>query len=222
MAKLPDIHFFEFFIELSSNNNKTWFDNHRQRYEEQVKAPFEFLVEQLIEKLKTHDQSFAGLNAGNCIFRINKDVRFSKDKAPYKLNRSAIIAPGGRKGMSDRGFYIEMGPESCGFYAGSYMPDKTHLRAIRHKITQQKTQWKRIIQSDGFIKTFGEVRGNRQVKGDAAFKPWAEDLPEVRNTQFYIHHPIEPELFLEQNPVDYLISLWLKAEAFSRFVSEAK
>lgn len=222
MSKLPDIEFFEFFIELSSNNNKTWFDQHRTRYEEQVKKPFETLVQQFIIAMALRDSEFEGLQAKDCIFRINKDIRFSKDKTPYKLNRSAVIAPGGRKDLSGKGFYIEVGPEGCGFYAGSYMPDKTHLFSIRNKIAKQPKAWKNIIENKNFAEKFGEVRGNRQSKGDPQFRSLADALPELKNTQFYIYHPIDPELLLEQDPVTYFLDLWRVAEPFSVFVGAEK
>lgn len=222
MSKLPDIEFFEFFIELSSNNNKTWFDANRTRYEEKVKKPFENLVQQLIDAMATNNPDFIDLQAKECIFRINKDIRFSKDKTPYKLNRSAVIAPGGRKDMSGKGFYVEVGPESCGFYTGSYMPEKDQLFAIRNKIAKEPKVWKNIIENRNFAEIFGEVRGNRQSKGDPQFRPFADALPELKNTQFYIYHPIEPELLIEQNPVTYFIDLWKVAEPFTLFVGDKK
>jgi uncharacterized protein (TIGR02453 family) len=222
MSKHLDIGFFEFFIELSSNNNKTWFDQNRLRYEQQVKKPFELFLQQIIDGVSKTDKSFSSLLASGCIFRINKDVRFSKDKTPYKLHRSAVISPGGRKDMSGKGFYIEVGPEACGFYAGSYMPEKEQLNNIRTQIATNPEEWRKITNSKNFLETFGGVKGNRQVKGDIRFKAIAEALPEVKNTQFYIQHSMEPELFLEPDIVSYIVGLWNKAKPFSSFISQEK
>ena len=110
----PD--FFEFFIELSMNNQKTWFDLNRKRYEEKVKAPFLEFVTTLIDRMSLIDSDFNGIVPKECIFRINKDIRFSKDKTPYKSFCSASIHVGGRKSMFPGGMYIEIGAESCGVY----------------------------------------------------------------------------------------------------------
>ena len=87
----PD--FLQFFIELAPNNNKDWFDINRKRYENSVKEPFKKFVQQLIGELAKSNPAFESLEAKDCIFRINRDVRFSKDKIPYKMMVSAVIAP---------------------------------------------------------------------------------------------------------------------------------
>ena len=128
----PD--FFEFFIELSMNNQKSWFDVNRKRYEENVKAPFLEFVGALIEKMSAIDSDFNGIVPKECVFRINKDIRFSKNKMPYKSFCSASIHIGGRKSMFPGGMYIEIGAESCGIYSGVYMPEKEDLLKYRENI----------------------------------------------------------------------------------------
>ena len=82
----PD--FLNFFMELAPNNNKDWFDNNRDRYKKSVKEPFENFVEKLIKEMKKSEEIMDG-RPSDFIFRINKDIRFSKDKSPYKLPRKA-------------------------------------------------------------------------------------------------------------------------------------
>ena len=126
--------YYEFFIELALNNQKSWFDVNRARYEADVKKPFLAFVTQLLDKVAAMDPRFAGIDAKSCIFRINKDIRFSKDKTPYKLHCSAAIQLGGRKEMSAGGMYLEFGPEHCGIYSGIYMPEREALQLIRERI----------------------------------------------------------------------------------------
>ena len=97
----------QFFVDLAPNNTSEWFNTNRKRYEQDVKIPFNNLVTELISKLANIDKNLEGVKAADCIFRINRDIRFAKDKTPYKLNMSAAIAPGGRKNMSYPGFYFE-------------------------------------------------------------------------------------------------------------------
>jgi uncharacterized protein (TIGR02453 family) len=114
----------QFFMDLAPNNNAEWFNTNRKRYEKDVKVPFNNLVNALIEKLAVIDSNLKGIKASDCIFRINRDIRFSKDKTPYKLQMSAAIAPGGKKNMTYPGFYFEATPEGINIYGGVYMAEK--------------------------------------------------------------------------------------------------
>ena len=98
--------YFAFFKELAGNNNKDWFDANRKRYEEHVKDPFKHFLQDLINAIKVLDDRI-DLTPNQAGFRINRDIRFSKDKTPYKLNRSAIISPGGTKNKSTENKSLE-------------------------------------------------------------------------------------------------------------------
>ena len=89
--------YLDFFIELAGNNNKDWFDINRKRYEQSVKKPFYAFVQRLIDHFALSYPAFKELTASECVFRINRDIRFSKDKSPYKMMCSAVIAPNGKK-----------------------------------------------------------------------------------------------------------------------------
>ena len=88
--------FLRFFKELAGNNNKEWFDLNRKRYFKEVKDPFHHFIEDLIAAVQKEDSN-VNIAPKDAIFRINRDVRFSKDKTPYKLQVSAIISKGGKK-----------------------------------------------------------------------------------------------------------------------------
>ncbi|MBM3920116.1 MAG: DUF2461 domain-containing protein [Sphingomonadales bacterium] len=215
----PD--FFEFFIELSANNRKGWFDENRTRYEQDVKKPFEILVVDLLGAFARHQKKEITVRSGDCIFRINRDIRFSKDKTPYKLNRSAVISPEGKKSLGPDGFYFEAGPEQCAFYAGFYMPDKDQLMQIRRHIAGNPETWEKIKAEKAFKSTFGEILGSTQKRIPAEFTS-VKNLPkEVYNTQFYIQHLMEPEVFIEQDPVKVLMNLWNTAQKLTKFLSDS-
>ena len=91
-----DTDYLEFFKELAGNNHKEWFDIHRKRYEQSVKIPMQVFVKDLILALKRIDKEIQ-IEPKDAIFRINRDIRFSKDKSPYKLQSSAIISKYGKK-----------------------------------------------------------------------------------------------------------------------------
>ena len=118
----------DFLRDLSANNNKEWFDVHRSQYESDVKKPFRELVSALIEKVCAVDSSLY-CTAEQAVFRINRDIRFSKNKTPYKTNLAAAIGPGGRRGSPS--FYIHVEPESMFVGGGVYSPSPEQIADIR-------------------------------------------------------------------------------------------
>ena len=209
----PD--FFEFFIELSMNNQKSWFDLNRKRYEENVKAPFLEFVGALIEKMSAIDSDFNGIVPKECVFRINKDIRFSKNKMPYKSFCSASIHIGGRKSMFPGGMYIEIGAESCGIYSGVYMPEKEDLLKYRENIAANISSFQEAISEEQFLKYFGSVRGEKNKKIDPKFKEVISKEPLILNKQFYVMHSFEAEKTFENDFLKYVINVWLSANKFN-------
>lgn len=117
----PD--FFRFFEELSENNHRDWFDANRQRYEDEVKKPFRALVEALVLRLHDLEPNWV-LDAGQCIFRINRDVRFSKDKRPYKEHVSAAFSKWGKKSAYP-GYYFQINHHQLMVGGGAYFLEKS-------------------------------------------------------------------------------------------------
>jgi uncharacterized protein (TIGR02453 family) len=210
--------FYEFFIELSANNQKSWFDENRARYEREVKALFLTFVESVLVKMAAVDGRFSGMEAKQCIFRINKDIRFSKDKTPYKLHCAAAIQIGGRKEMGAGGLYIQLGPEECGLYSGVYMPEKDELMRIRGLIAGDLEGFNRVITDKAFVKYFGTVRGEKNKRIDIAWGAAAAEQPLIFNKQFYIQHSVEAEDTLRSDFDDYVVEVWKASRGFSVFI----
>ena len=93
--------FTKFLKDLEKNNNREWFNENKKRYEESVKEPFYNFIDEMIMRINAIDNNVA-IQPKDAIFRIYKDVRFSKDKLPYKTQVSAVISPGGRKDMTNQ------------------------------------------------------------------------------------------------------------------------
>ena len=210
--------FYEFFIELSVNNQKSWFDENRARYEREVKALFLNFVESVLVKMVAVDGRFSGMEAKQCIFRINKDIRFSKDKTPYKLHCAAAIQIGGRKEMGAGGLYIQLGPEECGLYSGVYMPEKDELMRIRGLIAGDLEGFNRVITDKAFVKYFGTVRGEKNKRIDTAWGAAAAEQPLIFNKQFYIQHSVEAEDTLRSDFDDYVVEVWKASRGFNVFI----
>ena len=211
--------YYEFFIELALNNQKTWFDVNRARYEADVKKPFLAFVTHLLEKVAAVDSRFSGLDAKSCIFRINKDIRFSKDKTPYKLHCSAAIQLGGRKEMSAGGMYLEFGPEHCAIYSGIYMPERDGLQQIRERIAGNLKGFSDVIGGSDFVKYFGEVRGEKNKRLPAELVSAAVQQPLIYNKQFYVFHALDAEDTLAADFDDYVLKVWQAAYDYNRFLA---
>lgn len=209
--------YFEFFKELAANNHKEWFHANKKRYEISVKKPFQEFVQEIINRVQKEDKSVE-LVPKQAIFRINRDIRFAKDKTPYKTNNSAIIAKNGRKGMSSPGMYIELGPEHIRVYGGQYMPDKDLLYKIRTKIAKDPKGFEKAINDKTFKKVYGEIRGDKNKRIPKEFKEAGAKQPLIYNKGFYyfteipldkITSPKLPDLVMEKYKAAKPVRDWL-------------
>jgi uncharacterized protein (TIGR02453 family) len=179
--------FLEFFIELAPNNNKDWFDLNRKRYESSVREPFRHFVQHLIDTLALTQPEFKGLEAKDCVFRINRDIRFSKDKTPYKMNVSAIISPNGKKSQAVNGVYFELGPEHVRVYGGVYEIDKDDLLAVREGIAANLDGFKAAYTDKQFVRTFKNIIGEKNKIIPKELRDAAEVEPLIFNKQWYFY-----------------------------------
>lgn len=150
-----------FLADLQKNNDREWFKSNQKSYSE-AKLNFESFIQKIISEITAFDPILKGLEAKSCIFRINRDIRFSHDKSPYKTNFGAFIVRGGRKnGDKFAGYYIHIEPGKSFIAGGAYMPPSPWLSAIREKIDHDPVKFLKIIQNKDFIKTYGQLDGDR-------------------------------------------------------------
>jgi uncharacterized protein (TIGR02453 family) len=144
----------KFLKELKKNNNKPWFDLHRKVYEA-AKIDFTGFIQEVIDGHAKKDPSIKSLVARDCLFRINRDIRFSKDKSPYKSNFGASINKGGRKAMNSAGYYFHLEPGQSFAGGGIYMPMPDELKKVRQEIDYNFPEFKKIINSKKFKSVYG-------------------------------------------------------------------
>lgn len=154
----------KFLKDLTKNNNKSWFDKNRDQYDA-AKEDFLLMVAQLIKGIAAFDPSIANLEAKNCIFRINRDVRFSKNKDPYKNHMAAYFNKDGKKGLG-AGYYLHIEPGKSFAAGGIWMPEPAVLAGIRQEIDYSFADWKKIVEGKSFKKIF--VDG---LQGEALTRP---------------------------------------------------
>lgn len=180
----PD--FFKFFDELSKNNNKEWFAENREAYEKYVKAPFRQFVEKLTEKL-ANDLPEINRNSSKAIFRINRDIRFSKDKSPYKLNMAAVFSRTGTKDHFYPGFYIHFGADDILVGGGKYFCTKEEIAKIRQEIFYSHEIFRDILNEKSFQKNFGTLQGEKSKLLQQPYKSFAATEPLIANKQFWYY-----------------------------------
>ena len=166
----------EFLNGLKYNNNREWFQNNQTVYKE-AKANVESFVQELINEIVLFDPGIKGLEVKNCLFRINRDIRFSNEKSPYKTNFGAFIVKGGKKnGDKYAGYYFHLEPGSSMIAGGAYVPPSPWLNAIREKISDETDEFLKIINDKNFKKYFGTVEGERLK---TAPKGYPADHPQI-------------------------------------------
>jgi len=145
-----------FLKALKKNNNKTWFDENRKLYVE-AKNNFDEFIAVLLEQMILFDEDLKDLSSKNCTFRINRDIRFSKDKTPYKVSLSASFNKGGKKSVN-AGYYFHLQPGGNSFVGGGlWMPEANELKKLRQEIDYCFSDFKKIITASPFKKHYGEL-----------------------------------------------------------------
>lgn len=153
----------QFLKTLSKNNNKVWFDAHRDLYLD-AKKDFENFVSILIKKTATFDSDVKELQVKECVFRINRDIRFSKNKTPYKTNMGASFDRGGKKSIY-AGYYFHAEPGGKSFAGGGiWMPMAPELKKIRQEIDYSFDEFKSVVENKNFISEHKELENTPDVK----------------------------------------------------------
>ncbi|GAB3697358.1 DUF2461 domain-containing protein [Spirosoma flavus] len=192
-----------FLRDLVQNNNREWFQTNRPRYDA-AKAELCNVVEQVLAGLAPYEP-LANTSVKDCVFRINRDIRFSKDKKPYKSNLAFAIGPGGRhSGRID--YYVHIQPDNQSFLgAGMWQPTPSNLAKFRQEVDYNVDELRDIIENDTFKAYFPEAHGE-QLKSMP--KGYPVDHPEIdllRRKELFFMHRFTDKDVLGANFVDELI-----------------
>jgi uncharacterized protein (TIGR02453 family) len=210
---------YSFLSTLKENNYKVWFDENRKWYEE-VKSEWYATVSELIKAVAEFEPEMGSLEAKNCVFRINRDVRFSKDKSPYKTNMGAYFSKGGKKSKYS-GYYIHIDPVETFLAAGIWQPEPTELQAIRQEIDYHFTDFNTIIEDKLFVKEWGKLEGEKLVsvpKGYEKENPAAEYL---KHKSFIVTHKLTMSDFEQKDLVKFVSKTFKSAKPFNEFLNNA-
>jgi uncharacterized protein (TIGR02453 family) len=198
----------DFLSAVLCNNNRDWFNANRPLYND-AKKNFESFVQELIDRIILFEPIMKGLEAKSCIYRINRDIRFSNDKSPYKSHFGAFIVRGGKKnGDKFAGYYFHIEPGKSILAGGAYTPPAPWLSAIREKISNSPDEYIKITQEKDFIKFFGSVDGE---KLKTAPKGYPKDHPYIELLKFksyLVVNEAKDKLVLSGDFQDHVINVF--------------
>jgi uncharacterized protein (TIGR02453 family) len=198
-----------FFRELRQNNHKEWFDINRKRYDK-VKENYLALAGTILEEMKKVDSTLEMLQPKECVFRINKDVRFSKDKAPYKTNLGFIFSPYGKK-MGTAGYYLHIEEGQSFIGGGLWMPESHQLAKIRKEIHYFYDDLTQILADPSFIKVYGGLDNDSKIRLVRPPKGYEADNPAIeflKLKSFTAIRPIEDKIITTSKLVPTVVEIF--------------
>ena len=184
----------DFLKKLEKNNDREWFIANKKLFDDANNNVIA-ITDLLIGLISKFDPTVVGLDPKSCTFRIYRDVRFSKDKAPYKTNLGAFIAPGGRKAMSP-GYYFHVQPRMLFAAAGKHMPDASELLKIRNAVAANTKEFRKVVEAKKFTDRFGMLDGDRLSRPPKGFAADHEAIEYLKLKSFTV-----TEQFTEKDAV---------------------
>jgi len=207
----------DFLSDLAKNNNRPWFEKNRPAYE-RARGLFEDFVDELILGLGAIED-MRGLTAKDCVMRIYRDIRFSKDKSPYKTNLAASIGPGGKKSYRFQ-YYLHLEPQNASMIAGGlHEPESAQINKFRLAISGNSRKFKAIVTDKSFKQYFGEVGGERLK---TAPQGYARDHPEIdllRLKEVVAVHNLSDEDLLSPRIAEHVVKACTAMKPFLDYLS---
>jgi uncharacterized protein (TIGR02453 family) len=210
---------FAFLIDLKKNNDRAWFQAHKDRYLE-AKADFENLVGELIRAVSAFDKSVEHADPAKCTFRIFRDTRFSKDKSPYKTNMGAHIGAAENKFQQRAGYYLHLEPGHCFLGGGAYRPDAKWLKAIRDAIAEDGAFFRRLLAAPAFKKHFGAMSGEALKKAPQGYPPDHPHIDLLKHKDFLAMKTLKDADLLKPSFVKDAAAAYKALVPFERFLND--
>ena len=213
---------FSFLADLAKNNNRDWFYDNKQKYEDKVRTPaLEFIADMSYDLSKiSHHFLAVPKKSGGSLMRVNRDVRFGRDKTPYKTNVGIQFRHALGKDVHAPGFYVHLEPKECFVGVGIWRPDSTSLSKIRDAIVENGKLWSKSSEDKKFTKYFsftGESLVNAP-RGYAKDHPMLEDL---KRKDFIALNPIDEEMACSSQFKAQVIKRFRSSEPFMKFLCKA-
>jgi uncharacterized protein (TIGR02453 family) len=179
--------FFAFFRELKANNNRVWFEENKQRFRDSVQAPMSDFIAAMAPRLAKISKHFVAdpRPNGGSMFRIYRDVRFARDKRPYKEHAACHFRHALGRDVHAPGFYMHVSPTETHFGGGLWMPPPDALAKVREAIAARPAAWKKVLGDRAFTKHFDAVGGDALSRPPRGFDPEHPFIADIKKKSFY-------------------------------------
>ncbi len=210
----------DFLAALKENNNKAWMEANQADYL-QARNTFVGIADFLIKGMGPLDESIADLEPRRCILRINRDMRFSKDKSPYKTNMGAYFMKGGRHGGC-AGYYLHIEPHGRSFIAGGiYQPAAEALKKIRQEIDYNGDDLNTIMNAPRFIKLFGDLQGEKLKNPPKGYDADHPQIEWLKMKSFLVMHPAKDSTITQKHFLSHVLDIFQNIIPFNKFLNTA-
>jgi uncharacterized protein (TIGR02453 family) len=215
--------FFEFFNELADNNQRPWFNANKERYRDEVVAPMTRLIAAMAPRLERISKHFVAdpRPHGGSMFRIYRDVRFSKNKRPYKDHAACQFRHNAGRDAHAPGFYIHLAPDEVIFGGGMWRPPSPQLNAVRVAIAKDAAGWRRVIGNKKLKDTFGGIAGERLVRPPKGFDGAHPLIEEIKRKSFFAMRHEKSKIAGSANFLDEVEASFKAAAPLMRFLCRA-
>lgn len=213
---------FQFLKDLRENNDRDWFNANKDRYLV-AKEEFDQFIDALIAEIGKFDPTVSHFTAKDCVFRIYRDVRFSKDKSPYKTHFGAHITSAPKKSEihTRAGYYIHLEPGDSMLAGGAYMPESKWLRSIREKIYSNTADFKKILNNKSFKEYFGTIEGEKLKKAPKDFPIDHPEIELLKQKSFLASHKLKDKDVLSGDFLDHAGKVFKTLYPFDAFLNSA-
>ncbi|WP_295233716.1 DUF2461 domain-containing protein [Sediminibacterium sp.] len=213
----------QFLSKLKKNNSREWFNQHRDDYDA-AKENFIELVNHILANSSQFDEELSLLTYKDCIFRINRDVRFSKNKDPYKNNMAAYFVKGGKKSWL-AGYYFHCEPGGKSFIGGGlYGGEPDQIKKVRQEIDYNWEEFKGILQHKQFKKLFEDLSRQEGMSLIREPKGYEKDNPAIdyiKLKNFIVSVPVTDEELTDKKIIKKIITCFAAMQPLLKFLNRA-
>jgi len=215
--------FFVFFRELKANNNRVWFEDNKQRFRDSVQAPMSDFIQAMAPRLWKISRHFVADSRpnGGSMFRIYRDVRFAKDKRPYKEHAACHFRHALGKDVHAPGYYMHFSPGEVMFGGGLWMPPPDVLAKIRGAIAAKPQVWKKMLADKGFARHFEGVGGEGLSRPPRGFDPAHPFIEDIKRKTFFAMREGDVKLASSSRLIDDVAATFASASPLLKFLCGA-
>jgi uncharacterized protein (TIGR02453 family) len=217
--------FFAFFRELKAHNERPWFEANKQRFRDSVQAPMSAFIAAMAPRLKKVSRNFVAdpRPVGGSMFRLYRDVRFAKDKRPYKENAGCHFRHAGAKDVHAPGFYMHFSADEVFHGGGMYLPEPPALAKIRDAIVKKPRAWNALKADRTFVKTFGGLGdGHALTRPPRGYDPNHPLIEDIKKKSFFAMHTSSVKAAQSPDFADEVAKTFHAAAPLMKFLCDAQ